>query len=191
METTEKIASLYLRLNSFFLMPQFTVFIRKKQRHVDVLGVRLRNSTEEVNGTRLAIDEEFIEMLDGFEEDVYLWSEVGTGRSFPEEKEAYCRKIFGGPDTLKKVYFDFRKDRENLQKGNDDILVVPAGRCKKFILERFAQMESEPVRSKLKRLTNVTKEGSWSWSEQFLADMLYLRKKGFLREGSSSPHEER
>jgi len=182
-ETSEKIALLYLRLNGFFLMQHFTVFVTKKQRHVDVLGVRLKGSKEEVNGTNLVIDEEFVKILNGFDEDVHLWGEVGKGRSFPREKETYCRKIFGDSDTLKKVHFNLDTAGEDLHPSND-IIVVPAGRCRKFILERFAQMESEEVSTKLKHLTRVTKEGSWNWSEEFLADLLYLRRKGFLREDS-------
>lgn len=48
METTEKVAFLYLRLNGFFLMPHFTVFGVEKGKHVDVLGIRPAGSEEKV-----------------------------------------------------------------------------------------------------------------------------------------------
>lgn len=182
MKTTEKIALLYLRLNGFFLMPHFTTFSRdEKQRHVDILGVRLKRSREEVDEETLFIDEDFIGKLNGYTTDIKLWAEVGTGTArnlFPQEKAEYCRKIFGEADNLKKVYFDFDKRGEDLEESNG-VLIIPPKRCKKTILSRFAQMESDPIRSMLKGLS---KEGSWNWSEEFLADLLYLRKIGFLKE---------
>lgn len=180
METTEKIAFLYLRFNGFFLMPYFTVFGVEKGRHLDVLGIRLAGSEEKVGENLLSRDEEFINRLRGYEEDTILWAEVGTGSRrdlFPERKEAYCKRIFGGKDQLKKVYFDFDKQQEDLVY-KDGILIVPAGRCRKIILDRFSQMESEPVKNKL---NEMTKTGSWKWSEDFLADLLCLRKTGFLK----------
>lgn len=180
MKTTEKIASLYLRLNGFFLMPHFTVFNVERGRHVDVLGIRPARSEEKVGENILVIDEEFIKKLNGHKGDVKLWAEIGTGSRcdlFPERKTAYCRRILGDTGNLKKVYFDFDKPGKNL-KYSDDILVVPAGRCKKIIFERFSQMESKPIKN---LLNEMTKTGSWNWSEEFLADLLYLRKAGFLK----------
>ena len=180
METTEKIAFLYLRFNGFFLMPHFTVFGVEKGKHVDVLGIRPAGSEEKVGRNLLSRDEEFINKLGGHAEDIILWAEVGTGSRrdlFPERKEAYCVRIFGGKDQLKKVYFDFNRQEEDLAYENG-IVIVPAGRCRKIILERFYQMESEPIKTKL---NEMTKTGSWNWSDEFLADLLYLRKIGLLR----------
>jgi len=180
METTEKIASLYLRFNGFFLMPHFTVFGLKKEKHVDVLGIRLVGSEEKVDEYLLSSDEEFVKKLKGNEENIILWAEVGTGSRrglFPERKEAYCRRMFGDTRQLEKVYFDFDKQGEELELI-DEILVVPGGRCRRIILERFSQMDSEPIRN---LLDEMTKTGSWRWSEEFLADLLYLRKLGFLK----------
>ena len=180
METTEKIASLYLRLNGFFLMPHFTTFV-EDFKHVDLLGVRFKNSREEIGGTILDVDRAFLAKLKADSQDIKLWAEVGSEKAlenlFPDQKADYVRKIFGDNSEIKKVYFDFTRDGKLQQL--EDILIVPKDQCRNLILSRFAQMESEPLKSKMKRLT---KEGSWRWSEEFLADLLYLRKIGFLKE---------
>ncbi len=161
-------------------MPHFTVFGEENRRHVDVLGVRLKGSEERVGELPLVIDNDFIEALHGHEENVQLWAEVGTGSMsevFPPEKAKYCQSIFGTGNQLKKVYFDFDDRSKEELENRDGVLVVSAGRCRKLILQRFHQMESTPVKEALKELT---KPGSWSWSEEFLADLLYLKKMGFL-----------
>jgi hypothetical protein len=180
METTEKIAFLYLRFNGFFLMPHFTVFGLEMEKHVDVLGFRPSGSEETIGDISLCRDKEFIEELGGPENDIALWAEVGTGHAkdlFHPEKEAYVRRLFGERDHLKKIYFNFdKKEVETIVKEGDRT-EVSAGRCRRFILERFSQMETEQIGNLLNRMT---KTGSWRWSEEFLADLLCLRKMGFL-----------
>jgi hypothetical protein len=180
METTEKIAFLYLRFNGFFLMSHFTVLGVENERHADVLGIRPAGSREEVDQIPLCIDDEFIDKLGGPKNDIALWAEVGTGYNrdlFHLAKEKYIRKIFGTKHALRKAYFNFGKKEETIV-SNGDKIEVAAGRCRKIILERFAQMESEKMRN---LLSQMTKTGSWRWSEEFLADLLCLRKTGFLR----------
>jgi len=182
MKTTEKIVSLYLRLNGFFLMPHFTTFVGNF-KHVDFLGVRLRNSMEKIDEFVLKVDKGFLAKLNGNSEDIKLWAEVGSkkeivGSLFPEQKQDYVTKIFGSENRIKKVYFDFTLEDERLEQDTE-YLIVPKGRCRNFLLSRFTQMQSEPLRSKMKKLT---KEGSWNWSEEFLGDLLFLRKSGFLKD---------
>lgn len=180
METTEKIVSLYLRLNGFFLMPHFTTFVGEF-KHVDLLGVRFKNAAEKIGGYTLKVDEDFLARLNGNSKDIKLWVEVGSAREiprlFPEKKEDYVKRIFGSNNGIKKACFDFSLEDSKLCRV-EKALVISKGRCRDFILSRFAQMESEPLKSRMKELT---KEGSWSWSEEFLGDLLFLRKTGFLR----------
>lgn len=182
MQTTEKLAILYLRFNGFFVMPHFTVFGDKGSRHVDILGVRLAGSEEKVDEDKvLCRDDEFIEKLAGNNADIFLWAEVGIrykGSEFVPTKEDYCKKIFGNKGELKKVYFDFSQLGEEFD-SNGEVLIVPRDRCGGFVLRRFSQMTSEPI---IKALNRFTKKGSWNWSEEFLGDLLYLKKIGLLKE---------
>jgi len=184
METTEKIAFLYLRFNGFFLMPHFTVFGLEKEKHVDVLGFRPAGSEETIGDISLCIDKEFIGELGDPENDILLWAEVGTGYVkdlFHPKKEVYVKKIFGTRENLKKIYFNFDKKEVETIVNEGDKIEVSAGRCRKFILERFSQMESDEIGN---LLSGMTKTGSWRWSEEFLADLLCLRKMGFLTSGN-------
>lgn len=180
METTEKIAFLYLRFNGFFLMPHFTVFAVDRQRHVDALGIRPAGSREIIGEIQLRNDVEFIDALNGSDRDIILWAEVGTGtRSglFPAEKEKYVRSIFGARNDLKRAHFNFDMKGEAIAK-KENIIEVPGSRCRKIILDRFSQMESEEIEN---LIGEMTKRGSWRWSEDFLADLLCLKKIGFLK----------
>ena len=40
MNTAEKIAVMYLRLNGFLLLPHFTVFDGNYQNHINLIGLR-------------------------------------------------------------------------------------------------------------------------------------------------------
>jgi hypothetical protein len=181
MQTTEKIALLYLRFNGFFTMPHFTVFGDKGNRHVDILGVRLEGSEEKVGKNVLCKDDLFIEKVSENNQSVFLWAEVGNrykGDEFVPTKEEYCKRIFGNKGTVKKVYFDFDKSGDEFS-SIDGVLIVPGSRCGSFIIQRFSQMASEPVKG---ALDGLSKTGSWVWSEDFLADLLYLKKLGLLKE---------
>jgi len=149
---------------------------------VDILGIRARRSREEVGGTVLQVDEDFIEELGGVNTDIAIMAEIGIGpRSmselFPREKMRYCSKIFGQTRNVQRVYFDMSKKGEEFEKKNG-VLIVPPNRCRELILLRFSQMETEDVKEKLE----TSKIGSWNWSEEFLADLLFLKKQGFLRD---------
>lgn len=181
MKTTEKISTLYLRLNGFFTMPYFTTFT-EGEKHLDILAIRQKGCREDINGTVLIIDDDFVKQLGGVDADIALISEVGPGGRdigalFPERKIAYCSKIFGKIDNIHKAYFDISSLGQDFEKIND-IVVIPIGRCREFILSRFSQMESKEVKSKMK----TSKIGSWNWSEEFLGDLLFLKKIGFLKD---------
>ncbi len=60
MNTPEKIASVYLRLNGFFTLNNFTHLPEKGQSmESDILAIRCPSSEEKVNGEKLQIDENF------------------------------------------------------------------------------------------------------------------------------------
>ncbi len=72
MNTPEKIAQAYLRLNGFFTIPHFTI-LKEQGGHIDFLAVRLGGSLEKVgvdsNQTTLKIDENLLSKLDVNKED--------------------------------------------------------------------------------------------------------------------------
>jgi len=65
MNTPEKIASVYLRLNGFFTLNNFTHLPEKGQSmESDILAIRCPSSEEKVNGKPLQIDENFFTSCD-------------------------------------------------------------------------------------------------------------------------------
>lgn len=172
--TPEKIAELYLRLNGFFVMSHFTMLTTQGQpKHIDLVAIRPRGSKVLVNNTPLDVDDSFFKKLkvDKDDDNVAIVAEVKGGRtSHPEidlnTAHKYMRSVVG-PDfekNLKKLAFCYEKS--NL--GGNNITTIKLKDCFHFIVQRLEKYRSE-------------KSGSWYLSEDFLGDLIYLQKLGFLR----------
>jgi len=59
MNTAEKLACTYLRLNGFLLTPHFTIFSGENHTHIDIIGLRSKGSKEEVDNFTFPLDDDF------------------------------------------------------------------------------------------------------------------------------------
>jgi hypothetical protein len=172
MTATEKIAGTYLRLNGFLLLPHFTVFDGKMHGHVDFVALRAAHSEESVDGLRLLVDQNFFRTtsevlaLDAQLDSFGIVAEVRTNqnRENPSKEHiAYVRRFLGGLPLLPVSFADdgtaIRRHGDNLSIGLRYALA--------WILERIQWMHKQRMR--------LTKTGSWTWSEDFLSDILVLR----------------
>lgn len=93
----ERIAYWYLRLNGFFLVEDFVLHRDhgddKRTSDADLLGIRLRESSEPIDGVPLSVDANLKDKLGGFASHVGLVVQVKTGardrtagRAFDEQR---------------------------------------------------------------------------------------------------------
>lgn len=180
MNTPEKIAQAYLRLNGFFTIPHFSV-LKDLRTHIDFLAVRLGGSSEKVGAGSvqpiLEIDNELLSKLGvGREETVGLVIEVKGGKydhaEVTNNKFEYAKPFFGNIKDIKKVGFE-NKDIGEIQSRHDHI-IISLKHCLEFIKTRFSELKT--IEQDLKENEILSKEGSWDYSEEFLSDLIYLEK---------------
>jgi len=173
MTTTEKIAGTYLRLNGFLLLPHFTVFDGARHGHVDFCGMRAANSEERVKGSVLGRDDDFFKLastlleVDALTTSFGVVVEVKTNANqvMPWKKRVdYVRPFLGNSRLLS---LSFAKNKNGLTPEKDGI-EISVGHALKWIFWRIDSMNG----------MGLTKPGSWTWSEEFLADLLVLRRLG-------------
>ena len=180
MTTTEKIAATYLRLNGFLLLPLFTVFDGDQHNHLDLLGVRSPGSKEEVNNKAFLTDDKLFEGLEKLgakpkEKLTGIVSEVKTGKvkgAITAGHIAYAAR-FLSTDVVYPAWF--YKISAQSPFVADNHLQISLPYAIDWIISRFDWMEREENK------TALTKSGSWTWSEEFLADLLVLRSLGVLK----------
>jgi hypothetical protein len=112
MNTPEKIVSVYLRLNGFFILNQFTHLPESGYSiESDMIAIRCPNSVEKVNRNKLKIDENFFTSCNLNKNEVIgLVIEIRGGSSNPQfnqttktkKKIEYAKNFFG--DFKDKVY---------------------------------------------------------------------------------------
>lgn len=177
MTTTEKIAATYLRLNGFLVLPLFTVFDGYQHNHIDLLGVRSPGSKEEVHGTALLTDDKLFsrlvalgakpnELLTG------VASEVKTGKDKGKITQGhidYAERFVKAP-LFRAWFCNIAKRPPYIEKKQ---LKISLPYAIDWIISRFDWMEDKKF--------ELTKSGSWTWSEEFLADLLVLRSLGVLK----------
>lgn len=176
MTATEKIAATYLRLNGFCLLPHFTTFGFDSHCHCDLIGLRAANSQEVVGGEPQGIDNELFRRLDSQLCDnararhVAVVAEVKTNNERPDVDDyhlAYVKNFFG---AIEPIWISFY-ERQRLSRPGLTISIL-IEHAWTWILPRIDSMQARNWR--------YTKEGSWTLSEAFLADILVRRRKGFL-----------
>jgi len=175
MNAAEKIVQTYLRLNGFFVNPKFTVMGSIKG-HVDFLAVRLGGCEERIGVHKVKFDEELLSSSVFSDHDnVGLVVEVKGGGGKPNVSQAkfdYVARFFGNTVKVKKAYFGLKGEKI---EQNTDSITVPIRHCLKFILQRFEEINN------IRKRGEISKVGTWVYSEDLLSDLLYLKKTGFLR----------
>ncbi len=177
MNTAEKIAATYLRLNGFLLLPHFTVFEGGYHRHVDLIGLRAAGSVEVANGRELVVDNQFFDavaQLISLPKEIYLGlvAEVRTNDNRPEmtaDRVHYVQPFLGETKIAPVRFYDSAGN----PKVQGDVVTVDIRYALRWILDRIRSMNDGPP--------PLTKDGSWTWSEESLSDILVLFRYGFLR----------
>jgi hypothetical protein len=176
--TAEKIAASYLRLNGFLLLPQFTIFTGEQHNHIDVVALRPSNGIERVGGLSLVLDQKLFEVIsdlcetDAKELSVGLAAEVKTNNVVefpPDDHIEYVRNVLGPSTAVLSMCFT---DRAISVERNHGKIIAGIRHALGWILERFEWMAENEGK--------LTKVGSWNWSDEFLADLLVLKSYGFL-----------
>lgn len=175
MNTAEKIAYTYLRLNGFLLLPQFTVFDGQRHNHIDLIGLRSANSCEEVNEYTFPLDNNLFELTKKFVENplkarLGVIAEVKTNDTRDEISafhQQYAQRFLGDIEAIVKLRF------RTIQIDGDGFIEVSVPYAFNWIITRIESMKDNTGR--------LTKTGSWTWSDEFLADVLVLVKYGFLK----------
>ncbi len=178
MNTAEKIAYTYLRLNGFLLLPQYTVFDGKSHNHIDLIGLRSANSREEVNGYTFPLDNDLFELTKNIVENplearLGVIAEVKTNHARDEISEAhqqYAERFLGDIEAIVKLRF---RESDAVRINDDGVIEVPVPYAFNWIIQRIESMKDNTG--------SLTKMGSWTWSDEFLADVLVLAKYGFLK----------
>jgi hypothetical protein len=173
MNTAEKIAGTYLRLNGFLHLPQFTVFEEDWHTHVDFVALRAPNSYERAGGTTFPVDEKLFKLITTEIESpktklLGALVEVRTNATVPLIGHTlYVSRFLGDAPLIRFVVYDTEEDLK-LENG---VIHLSLGYAVSWILWRVRWMEHEHP--------GLTKSGSWTWSEEFLADLLVLWRLKF------------
>jgi len=177
MNSAEKIAATYLRLNGFLLLPQFTAFGGDQHNHIDLLGLRAANSVEVVGMyPPLPTDEELFQAIphdvcaNPRQQFLGAVAEVRTNarRDKPEAAHvAYVSAFLGGVPIIPMSFSDARDAPTWL----DDHLIVGNKHAIGWMISRFEWNQN---------FQGFTKNGSWPWSEDALAELLVLYQYGAL-----------
>ena len=175
MNTPEKIVSVYLRLNGFFILNQFTHLPETgHSMESDLIAIRCPNSVEKVDEKELQIDGKFFESLNK-KEVIGLIVEIRGGSSNPqfnqttkaEKKIEYANNFFG--DFKDKVCLCDVSDSYNEPCKNGNIIEIGI----KYIAKEVKSIINE-------RGVICNKQNSWYLNEGLLSDLIYLEKVGLL-----------
>jgi len=147
--TAEKIAATYLRLNGFLLLPHFTVFDGNEHNHIDLIALRAAHSAERVGELSFAII-----------------AEVRTNKDRDIPSPAHIQYAMNFLGSVPSMPVSFAKDQTGL-KPDPSGLRIGNAYAMQWILQRIKWMDSQKM--------HLTKTGSWAWSEDFLSDILVLR----------------
>ncbi len=178
MNTGEKIAGTYLRLNGFLLLPQFTIFNEPNHNHIDHLAVRLGGSVERVFDKSLPVDEDLFDIIGNHlgiaakQENLGAVVQVKTNTHFNifhDSHLEYARSFLGNlPNVVPISFCDaFTSITIDCRSNENGDIGVGLKHAVNWIAKRVEWMDAEIERQKM---------ASWTWSEDFLADILVLRK---------------
>jgi len=175
MNSPEKVASTYLRLNGFLLLPNFTVFDGEHHTDIDLIGVRAPDAAERIGDIALPFDPlltKALPLVGG--RWIAMAAQVKAGRAEypPDAHLQYVQHVVGGETRVVRAGFTGEAGGVSVQANG---VLVSLEHALSWIWWRFDWMD-ENARS-------LTKDGSWAWSEPFLADLLLLRRLGLIDGG--------
>ncbi len=175
MNFAERLAGLYLRLNGFFLMPEFSIFrvgLEKGHAHVDLIGFRPAGSREVFEGVVFPLDAAFYEAIanlchEPFAENIALVCEVRTNSAgeFPNAERLKYAAAMCGTSSIVSVSCD--RSLKNVKFVNEKLGIrIGLLHMIRWIAARISWLDNE----------GVPKSASWNWSEPALADFLVLNQ---------------
>ncbi len=189
MNTPEKIAATYLRLNGFLLLQHFTIFTDRYPNHVDLIGYRAGGSEEVVSGIPLKPDDEFFEYVKGLRKEICKASPIGiivqvsaNTRKLPKfhrGHESYVKKFFGEKIKPVRIIFQDQQNKFDKQGATKMSVCISLKHSFEWIQRRIQDVKPP----------KFYKEGSWELSEEFLADILLLHRLGVLKSPPDSDGE--
>lgn len=166
MNSPEKVACLYLRLNGFFLLPNFTVFDGHQHTDIDIIGLRAAEAVERVGQYTFPLDASLTDVLPMAPFVALVVQVKGTEcLSWPSNDQVTYVQSLVGSAAIERAAVSLGVD--GIQKGANGIQIGLA-HAAQWIRYRLADMDEHKL--------SLTKTGSWTWSEPFLADLLLLRK---------------
>ena len=180
MNTAEKIAGAYLRLNGFLLLPQFTVFLGGSHGHVDWVGLRAAGSKEVGVNMPFPTDDKFFEAIpkdicaEPRDTLLGLVAEVKTNDELDRPKAdqvEYIRNFLGEATVIEVAFSESR----NPPAWPNGCMEIGNGYALKWIIDRIRWMDENHDRG-------LTKLGSWTLSEDTLADFLVLHRYGAFKQ---------
>ena len=176
MNSPEKIAGIYLRLNGFFLLPHFTLFDGERHTHVDFLALRAPGSIERCGNTIFPIDEHLFNRIEDQVENsrnqlLAVIAEVKGSQEKENPGEGHYEYINHFIGNSSRIKMHFRNQGNDVSISND-IIEVPLTYALKKIIERIEWIDVNQE--------GLAKKSSWSWSEASLSDILFIKKLGFL-----------
>jgi hypothetical protein len=181
MNFAEKAAVLYLRLNGFFLMPQFTTFGAGSTNgtshdHTDILAFRPGGAFERHGPINFPIDALLFDLLaqySAFEKNDPRFVSFGVvcevranrnGKFAPRGRLDYCATLFGGHPIVPLLCDAYEPAEIGLNEAG---IRVGLTHALQWIFARVQWLDDQCAEKKT---------GSWAWSDEFLGDLLLLRE---------------
>jgi hypothetical protein len=178
MNSPEKIAGMYLRLNGFFLLPQFTLFDGDHHTHVDFLALRAPGSIESCRRLKFETDDSLFNHIDSQLELensrkrlLALVVEVKGNKKKQKPGNGHYDYIDRFIGNAKRIKIHFRDHGQNTSISND-VIEVPLRYALRWIIDRIDWIDDNQE--------GLAKHSSWTWSESSLSDIIYLKRLGFL-----------
>jgi hypothetical protein len=175
MNFAERLIGLYLRLNGFFLMPEFTTFStglkNKGHAHVDLIGFRPSGSFEEHENVIFPVDSQLFAIFNAFYQDPFnsniaVICEVRTNDEgeFPElKRQQYAADMCGF--SAVPMCCDRSVNEVCYDRAGGGIR-VGLTHSMRWIAARIRWLQNE----------GIHKSESWNWSEPALADFLVFNE---------------
>lgn len=186
MNIAEKLAATYLRLNGFLLLPQFTVFQGSHHGHVDLIGLRAKGSFSGFGGEPFLLDEALFGAISQTvcpePKSVFLGviAEVRTNEEIDRpkaEQVRYVQEFLGGVPMAKVAFWGSNGPpicvNGFIQIGNTHAI--------EWVIRRLRSMQA---------MGGLTKSGSWTLSEEMLADIMVLDQMGAFHASTPRRPEE-
>ena len=182
MNYPERIVEVYLGLNGFFAINNYSTMTQKHDG-INILALRMKGNVEtsaqkDVKGCPSFLDDSFFQGI-GIDPKtnpigliVRVNPEKGARRE-PHFEDA--RPFFGDYEGLKIVNISFEKVErlEAMKDGKVPIYIFPLSKCVDFIVKWIVMIPKEFLMK-----YKFSKSEPWNWSDDFLSDLISLWTQG-------------